>query len=1280
MRGAALTPAWLASQGETPAALPAALPLAQLFALPGEPVNFQPGTCIAPGLEIAGGTPSSVVQGDATTFYTFTTIITNTGLPAPTGALTLTLNAPAAFYFVGNSATARSQFAGSLAVEQPLLNTAAGAPAVLIVRAVPASSTLPVGDVIDVSYRLAAVTGGAPNPTLDTTATVSEGVQVCSVSQAVMTSQCPPAVRTPLQLTIPPYLVSRGNTAGDIYTFTVRNTGSLTATDVSFEIDPSPGFFFKASSATASNQSAPLTLQQPLADTLSGSPFVLTVADLFPANTLAPSGAITVVLRLGTDGDAKSGQPLSVTLRSGATVPQLCSSTRANISTGRGNLVITKLPDVQTARLGDVVTWTVSLRNTGLGSVYDAAVAEAPGSGIRLLSVTPAATTTAEIKPDQSVRYTVTAQISACSDLRNSALGVWSIGNIDASGLVTNPVTDDAYLSYRFEDPAVSVSVEPLGDLAFCGPLSRTVEVTVTNAGGPARDLVLELEQIGSFTLTALSTDWQQVGSSLTYTGNDGILPGGSTITFSLSLQSTGSVCAADNGSFVLRPAFRAACPLGDPPANGSATAVTLQSTTAPSLTIQKEASTNLAAPGDTIYYTVTVSGRNLITAPIGPIRITDTLPAIFGGGVIVRSDSGDATNVADDLAIETVITPTSTPFYTESLLISATIPLSGVCGFGATQTNRTGAYAQSCPECLQDSAAHDLFMADPGPNGGGYFRLSSQQIAVCGPTATQQTAAISITEGITWAGSRYIDGLNSTGTVGPLSVISGSVRLLVDEIDRTADVTITTDPVLRIELDNIGSVSQTAQITITYQVTAQPYTGTGDQVYFVRFIQGGYTNPFACGVTRYAPVGLSVQRAWLGNLNVDPYVIKACTTNTVKLTVNGGDLEAGVTDQIVVTFTADISDVLTTTAPSLVMGGGFAGEEPVVTTGTLGSRQLVTFTFRSDLDLDAAGTISFPLYRPCGVTALLGTSLSYADACRVTKTAEMSGGLFTQQSNLLLRVPQITYTLDTDSFTWQFSVRNAGNMTASNVLVTNTLPYGISYRSVVRSGVDAAYLSAITVVTGTVDGREVVSFTVPNFPANSSIQFIGSGVVDSCNSSDSLWIRLTQPCGGVGNTCGGSQMERIGVQQGAGALLTSNTQLATIPLCSSGNVRLVVKNASGQTDLFNFIVQQVLTDVTYVDGSAQVQLVRANGTISPFVPFTPTSIVPETPHTTLWSDAGLECGGDGQLPARSTRTIGCPRVRRPVDHRFSGAHLLCCLQSKRAWASAGHQCLPDPL
>ena len=443
--------------------------------------------CVVPGLAIATAAPASVSQGNSTIPYTFTVVISNTDYFTPTGPLSLTLQAPGNFYFAGNSAAAQSQLSGTLTVAQPMVDLAPGALAQVVVRANPESQTLPPGDVVTVTYRLGATPGGLPNPTLTTSLSISGEVSACSAVDTISTSSCPLPVRLPMQLRTPPYLVSFGNVAGDVYTFTVRNTGTTTATDVSFEIDPSPGFFFKDASASLQHSlSGALALSQPMGDTPPGEPFVLAAADPFPANSLAPSTTITGVLRLGTNSEAKSGQPLSVTLRSGTVLPQVCNTTRENVATGRGNLAIVKLPDVQRARLGDVITWTVQVKNTGLGSVYDVVFDDTPDSGIHLLSITPPATTTAEIKPDQSVLYTVTGAVNACTGLRNVALGSWSIGNINATGLVTNPVYADAFVSYLFEDPEVAVEVEPLRDLQFCGQPQRSLVVTVTNSGGPA--------------------------------------------------------------------------------------------------------------------------------------------------------------------------------------------------------------------------------------------------------------------------------------------------------------------------------------------------------------------------------------------------------------------------------------------------------------------------------------------------------------------------------------------------------------------------------------------------------------------------------------------------------------------------------------------------------------------------------------------------------------------------------------------------------------------------
>ncbi|MFN8465060.1 MAG: hypothetical protein U0X20_05890 [Caldilineaceae bacterium] len=1230
-----LSPAWL-----TPLSAPEASSdgssLEQADQNPPAPL-FSAGTCAVPGLSIGAAVPPAVIQGNTTVPYTFTVVISNTDYLTPTGPLSLTLQVPNNFYYVGNMAGAQSQVSGTLAVVQPMIDQPAGKPVPIVVSAAPPTQTLPPGDVVTVTYRLAATTSGTPNPTIINTLAISGEPAACTAAAIVSTSSCPLPVRLPMQLQIPPYLVSFGNTAGDVYTFTVRNTGTTTATDVSFEIDPSQGFFFKDGSAALQHSSwGALTVSQPPADTTPGEPFVIAVSDAFPANSLAPNTTITGVLRLGTDGEAKSGQPLSVTLRSGTVVPQVCNSTRQNIPTGRGHLSIVKTPDVQLARFGDVVTWTVQVKNTGLGSVYDAVFDDIPDPGIRLLSVTPAVTTTAEIKPDQATVYTVTGAVNACTGLRNVGLGSWSIGNIDATGLVTNPIDDEAYVAYLFEDPGVAVSVEPIGDLQFCGQPQRSLVVTVTNTGGPARELILEVEKSGSFNLVPSSPDWIMAGSVLSYTANGGVLLGGETITFTLDVDFTAKVCDQNSGSFVLRPVFRHACPLGDPPETGTQAEVELQSPVAPSLDIAKRASTDVLGPGGTVFYTVTVAGRNPISTAIGPIHVTDTLPAIFQGGTIVRSDSETALQMADDAFVETWITPTTTPTYSVSLFVTATLPLNGVCAGGAPQINRAAAHAESCPECLAGGDSHILYIEDPAPGvGGGYFHVTSEQVAVCGRAPTEQTSAISITNGITWTGTVYRDNFNAGGVVGPLNLVDGSVRVIVDDIDRTADVTVTAAPTLTIEFDNIGVFSDTALITVTYQVTAGETAVAGKDAYFVTFTAGGHDDPAACGVTRAAPVLVNVERTAFSSLRIKPAILNACTTNNVVLTVDGNFPEAAITNQIVVTFSADAADIVTVTEPYLTLGGGFAGQPVTVTTATLGASQVVSFTFDPSLDLHESGSIAFALFRPCGITTTLSTLVRSANGCGVTSTRLVTGGLTTRQSDLYLRAPEITYTLNSRLLDWQFSVRNAGDMSATNVLVTNTLPYGVHYRAVQRTGVDTDVLDAIIVTTGTVNPgtpgeREVVSFTVPSFPPASSIQFIGSATVDTCSASDSLWIRLTQPCGGVGSTCGGSQMARLGVQQGRGALLTSNTQQATIPLCSAGDVRLIVKNASPQADLYDFFVQELLTDVTYAAGTAEVQLLRADGTASGFVPFTPTLISPVEPalpyrQTLQWDAAEME-------------------------------------------------------
>jgi hypothetical protein len=179
----------------------------------------------------------------------------------------------------------------------------------LLLQGTPVSATLPAGGVITLTYRVRANLGGMPDPLLSHTVDTGEpAASSCSVAQTVNTNYCPLAGQLALAITPPPFLVSYGNTTGDLYTVTLRNIAPYTMTGVSFDVDPSPGFYFIGGSASgAHSQGASVAITQPAANTASGDSFVLRVATPFPLNSVGPNETITVVMRLGTTTTPKSG-------------------------------------------------------------------------------------------------------------------------------------------------------------------------------------------------------------------------------------------------------------------------------------------------------------------------------------------------------------------------------------------------------------------------------------------------------------------------------------------------------------------------------------------------------------------------------------------------------------------------------------------------------------------------------------------------------------------------------------------------------------------------------------------------------------------------------------------------------------------------------------------------------------------------------------------------------------------------------------------------------------
>lgn len=226
---------------------------------------------------------------------------------------------------------------------------------------------------------------------------------------------CTTAGQLTMALTVPAE-VSMGNAAGDLFTVTVNNSGSAATTEARLLVTPSPGFYYLVGSATASDGSN-------IAVTLSptnpgpGQAFTIILSQAGAGrNDLGGGETITFNFRLATNTDAKSGQPLTAALQSGTGTPVTCKTVTENVQVVRGNLTITKSPALQTATFGSVITWTVSLENTGQGTLYGARLTDTIGAGYTGFSIAPAPGPI-DLAAGAKFDYTAQATINSCGNL-----------------------------------------------------------------------------------------------------------------------------------------------------------------------------------------------------------------------------------------------------------------------------------------------------------------------------------------------------------------------------------------------------------------------------------------------------------------------------------------------------------------------------------------------------------------------------------------------------------------------------------------------------------------------------------------------------------------------------------------------------------------------------------------------------------------------------------------------------------------------------------------------
>ena len=459
-------------------------------------------------------------------------------------------------------------------------------------------------------------------------------------------------------------------------------------------------------------------------------------------------------------------------MQSGAPTATTCKSKSLNVQTVRGNLTVDKFPSLQFGTFGETVSWILTLRNTGLGTIYSATLTDTIGGGY--VNVTsPSPTAPVDIAPNAAITYTVAGTIASCTNLTNTVGASWSIGNADGSGTSANPVPDFTDIIFQLTDPVVAVEIGALNTVPYCGALDQSVPITVTNTGGAATDLRLSLNAV-NLNVTEESSVWSQAGNVLTYTGGTppGTLGKNQTITFTVRVTST-NACATSPASLNLRPVYYDACKLMQTSGSAASASQTL-APTAPTLDVTKIGPVAVNT-GQVFQYQVDVTGANRQMLNNGGYTINDSLPV---GLNLISAGAAQGTVITSGNAITWTIPKGIATSLNASMTITTQAPINAAtCGGGTSVVNTANASASVCPECtLADSASVTTYIQEVlSPTNT--FSLASTPIEPCYAGSQPVTATINLANPITWTGTIYTDTLVS----GSFSVVGGTPKVFVE-------------------------------------------------------------------------------------------------------------------------------------------------------------------------------------------------------------------------------------------------------------------------------------------------------------------------------------------------------------------------------------------------------------------------------------------------------------------------------------------------------------------
>jgi len=934
--------------------------------------------------------------------------------------------------------------------------------------------------------------------------------------------------------------------------------------------------------------------------------------------TLNNGSTLNISFSLATDCNAVSGS-LNIHFEYNIGGTPMTDDTGAHsIQVLPGGITIKKTPNVIPQELWQNVTWTLTIENTGFGTIKNVVVTDEMGVGLAYVSSTPAGvnagqTTTwgsAEIpgfssmNPGQIITIDITAQVIACENLENKADARWGCDLITPcynTAATLPPSTATASVQRIVKTPLLQYT-PPNVSFNYCDDYAD-VGFTITNIGdGRAHDVWIGVD-FGSLTVSDVSAGaiYNNVNKRFELTVPLLGAPGpGNTYDLSFRLNfNTWCGGSFPTGELLWQTVYNDDCDnpfyppvelsVINPPANSSG------------LTVGKTGAPATVQIGAQITYTITsaYSGAlNCGSGGTGDVTVVDDLPDGF-----TVLDAGGGTWIPDSGGTGGTVTWTYTPPATLNTSITVQVPNRADC---ETYCFRT--FANTIMATVVDCCGCTLSDDDSQTTAIECEELvDSEKTAV--PAVGIRCGEIQYTNTYTFADNAALDSVDVSQLVfredadheqeyvaGSLQVtLTGAGDITACALAGMTDATPGAGGTLDFDFTNCsayGSVrNKTLTITYRLKITESTVGACAGLTFYswsslnFDLASGSECLPdgtiYETTPVAVEPPAMSLSISGLGQ------IIDKCRTETITLTLTQTSATANPRD---VRLTLSGLNYYVVNPAATVCSGDVA---PTSCTPTLVGDDYVWYFADGFNGSGQRAVLQLTIQKRCTGGGDLAANAYFDDNCHDDANYDDSCNVSATDSPLLLlsgdllieKNPEVYYA-STNTVEWKIYVTNRGNGSAYNVWIDDVLGAGLDYSSAVVDNMTGVTITADQDHNGgAINGCTIA---VAEMTAGQRREVTFQATLLNCNN---LTNDVSTSWGCVGVSCQAAVSDSSTVEIPRPLLINTNVVTTPADACSSPSGMITLKNA-GQTTCYNLQITETLpAGLLYVTGSTRWRL-----------------------------------------------------------------------------------------